>query len=679
MKPRSVDWTLRNIQEARSDNAAHAQLVLWMHKDRIGELTDDLLEELRTGGQIAIERLYELRKPIRYIRGASGDFSIPVTLQPVSSLLKLSTKALIDSGCMGSAINQEYVRKHNLDTKKALIPIPVYNANGTRNQGGDITEFVELSLTIGEHRERIDLAVTNLGKKDVYLGHDWLQRHNLSVNWEHGTIIFGRCHCMGEQLVLPDNDPNDCWDEELEEGETILAVRMDKELIIRSVHHANELAAAANADKPKKTFEEMVPEHYRSFRDLFARESFDELPERRTWDHAIELIPNAKSTLDCKVYPLNRNEQEQLDKFLDENLETGRIRPSKSPFASPFFFVKKKDGTLRPVQDYHKLNEMTIKNHYPLPLISELIDKLCSAKYFTKLDVRFRYNNVRIKEGDEEKAAFRTNRGLFEPTVMFFGLTNSPTTFQWMMNDIFRDLIGEGKVTIYLDDILIFSKDLGEHRRIVKRVLQWLRDNKLFLKAEKCEFEVLEMEYLGVIISENSIRMDPVKIAGIAEWPTPTKKRELQSFLGFMNFYRKFIKNYSKVVKALTQLTGLTAWTWGKPQEDAFKELKRRMAEDVVLAIPNDDDPFRVEADASEGAVGAVLSQQQNGVWRPVAFMSKSLSVTERNYEIYDKELLAIMLALSEWRHYLMGTAKDVEIWTDHQNLQYFRLPQKLN
>ncbi len=216
---------------------------------------------------------------------------------------------------------------------------------------------------------------------------------------------------MGEQLVLPDNDPDDHWDEELEAGETILTVRMDEELIIRSVHHANELAAAANADKPKKTFEEMVPEHYRSFHDLFSKESFDELPEQRTWDHAIELVPNAKSTLDCKVYPLNRNEQEQLDKFLDENLETGRIRPSKSPFASPFFFVKKKDGTLRPVQDYRKLNEMTIKNRYPLPLISELIDKLRGAKYFSKLDVRFGYNNVRIKEGRRRKGCLPYESG----------------------------------------------------------------------------------------------------------------------------------------------------------------------------------------------------------------------------------------------------------------------------
>ncbi len=279
MKPLSADWTLRNVQEARSDNAARAQLVLWMHKDRLGELSDELLEELRTGRQTAIERLYEIRKPIRYIRGASGDFSIPVTIEPVSSLKTLTTKALIDSGCTGSSINQAYIEKHNLDTKKALIPIPVYNADGTRNQGGDITEFIELSMTISEHRERIDLVVMNLGKKDIYLGHDWLKRHNPSVNWECGTIIFGCCDCMGKRLVLPDADPDNRWDEELKEGDTILAVRMEEELIICAVHHANDLAAAAHAEKPKLTFEEMVPEHYHSFRDLFSKENFDELPK----------------------------------------------------------------------------------------------------------------------------------------------------------------------------------------------------------------------------------------------------------------------------------------------------------------------------------------------------------------------------------------------------------------
>ncbi|SJL18406.1 uncharacterized protein ARMOST_21995 [Armillaria ostoyae] len=663
-KPFDVDWTLRTVCEARNDNAARAALYVWTHVDRVPELTPELLSELRKGDDLAREWLYELHEPPRYLRRRQSI---------------LATRGLVDSGCTSSAINRAFVQKHRLDTVKTAIPIIVYNADGSRNKDGDITEYVEVRLTIGNHEERIDLAVTNLGAKDLYLGHDWLKRHNPVINWETGTVIFGRCQCVKNPFPLPDADPDDHWDEELEDGDTILAVNMEEELVIRAVHHANDLAAAAHAEKPTKTFEEMVPSDYRSFRDLFSKENFDDLPERKPWDHAIELIPNAKSTLDCKVYPLNRNEQEQLDKFLNENLDSGRIKESKSPFASPFFFVKKKDGSLRPVQDYRKLNEMTIKNRYPLPLISELIDKLQGAKYFTKLDVRWGYNNVRIKEGDEHKAAFRTNRGLFEPTVMFFGLTNSPATFQWMMNDIFKDLISEGKVTIYLDDILIFTKDLDEHRRIVRRVLQKLRENKLFLKAEKCEFEVLETEYLGVIISENQVRMDPIKLAGIAEWPTPTKKKELQSFLGFTNFYRKFIKNYSKVVHALTQLTGNAEWTWGAAQNQAFQQLKKQMAEDVILAIPNGTGRFRVEADASNGAIGAVLSQEQEGKWRPVAFMSKALTATERNYEIYDKELLAIMLALAEWRHYLMGALEDVEIWTDHQNLQYFRKPQKLN
>ncbi|SJL05370.1 uncharacterized protein ARMOST_08737 [Armillaria ostoyae] len=660
-KPFEVDWTLRAVCEARNDNAARAALY---------------------GDELARERLYELHEPPRYLRrrqSSSRDFMLNVQLTTLTNRQIFATRGLVDSGCTSSAINRAFVQKHHLDTVKTAIPIIVYNADGSRNKGGDITEYVEVRLTIGNHEERIDLAVTDLGVKDLYLGHDWLKRHNPVINWETGTVIFGHCSCVKNPFPLPDADPDDRWDEELEDGDTILAVNMEEELVIRAVHHANDLAAAAHAEKPTKTFEEMVPPDYRSFRDLFSKENFDELPERKPWDHAIELIPNAKSTLDCKVYPLNRNEQEQLDKFLDENLDSGRIKESKSPFASPFFFVKKKDGSLRPVQDYRKLNEMTIKNRYPLPLISELIDKLQGAKYFTKLDVRWGYNNVRIKEGDEHKAAFRTNRGLFKPTVMFFGLTNSPATFQWMMNDIFKDLIASGKVTIYLDDILIFTKDLDEHRRIVRQVLQKLRENKLFLKAEKCEFEVLETEYLGVIISEGQVRMDPVKLAGIAEWPTPTKKKELQSFLGFTNFYRKFIKNYSKVVRALTQLTGNAEWTWGAAQNQAFQQLKKQMAEDVILAIPTPNGRFRVEADASNGAIGAVLSQEQDGKWRPVAFMSKALTATERNYEIYDKELLAIMLALAKWRHYLMGALEDVEIWTDHQNLQYFRKPQKLN
>ncbi len=684
LKPFEAEWTLRRIKEAKTESEARAILLNWIHKTRVEEVVDNLLEGLRKAMRTnALEQMDELRKPRRYICRLSGnEKSLTTNIQIEGSTGRnhIKTSALIDSGCTSSAINRAFVKKHDLPTRATAAPITVYNADGSKNSSGQITAFAELRITIGDHAERIDLAVTDLHDQDIFLGHDWLARHNPLINWQTGKMIFGRCQCRHTPIPLPDADPYDKWDEELEEGDTILAISFEEAIHIRASRHvANDLAAEANAGKKTKTFEEMVPEWCRDFKDLFDKESFDELPEPKPWDHAIELIPNANANLDCKVYPLNRAEQEELDNFLDENLSSGRICPSKSPMASPFFFVKKKDGKLRPVQDYRKLNEMTIKNRYPLPLISELMDKLRGAKYFSKLDVRWGYNNVRIKTGDEWKAAFRTNRGLYEPTVMFFGLTNSPATFQWMMNDIFKDLIASGKVTIYLDDILIMSKTKEEHRQITRRVLATLRKHKLFLKAEKCEFEVLETEYLGVIISEGSIRMDPVKIKGILDWPVPTKKKELQSFLGFTNFYRRFIKNYSKIVKPMTQLTRNDAWKWGRAQQEAFEQLKKQLAEDVVLAIPTNEGKFRVEADASEGAIGAVLSQEQEGKWRPVSFLSKSLSVTERNYEIYDKELLAIMLALEEWRHYLMGAYQDFEIWTDHQNLQYFRKPQKVN
>ena len=246
--------------------------------------------------------------------------------------------------------------------------------------------------------------------------------------------------------------------------------------------------------------------------------------------------------------------------ILKENLDSGRIRPSKSLMAAPVFFVKKKDRGLRLVQDYRALNAMTVKNKYPLPLIPELIAKLRGAKYFTRLDVRWGFNNIWIKEGNEWKAAFRTNRGLFEPLVMFFGLTNSPATFQTMMDNIFEDLISEGIVVVYLDDILIFTETLKE----------LLEKHKLYLRPDKCEFEKTTVEYLGVIISHNSVSMDPVKIAGVTEWPAPTNKKEAQSFLGFTNFYRRFIKDFSEHARPLFDLTrNGSCWRWEEAERTA--------------------------------------------------------------------------------------------------------------
>ena len=237
----------------------------------------------------------------------------------------------------------------------------------------------------------------------------------------------------------------------------------------------------------------------------------------------IDLIPDCKG-IGGKIYPLPRDERAELDKFIDENLAAGKIHVSKSPYSSPVFFVRKKDGGVCPVQDYRKLNDLTVKNHYPLPLISELIDQLAGARVFTKLDVRWGFNNVRIREGDEYKAAFLTHRGLFEPLVMQFGLCNAPATFQTMMNAVLKEEIATGEVVDYVDDILIASKDLQSHRKMVRQVLQKLQDHHLFLKLEKCEFEQSVVEFLGMVISENSVAMNESKVEAVRQWPIPQNK-----------------------------------------------------------------------------------------------------------------------------------------------------------
>jgi hypothetical protein len=285
------------------------------------------------------------------------------------------------------------------------------------------------------------------------------------------------------------------------------------------------------------------------------------------------------------------------------------------------------------------------------------------------------YNNVRICEGDEWKATFHTNRGLFEPLVMYFGLPNSLATFQTMMNEIFQDLITEGIVSVYLDDILIFTNLLEDHRRITCLMLNRMREHKLYLRPGKCEFEKTGIEYLGMIISHNKVEMDPVMIAGVTDWPMPSNKKEVQSFVGFVNFYRHFIPGFSHHARALFDLTIKDIrFIWGLPQEDSFMKLKELVTLAHVLVLPNDDLPFRLEADGSGIATGAVLSQQQvdDNAWYPIAFLSKALNPVKQNYEIHDTKMLAIIRGLEEWRHYLEGARHPVEIWTDYKNLEYF-------
>jgi len=366
--------------------------------------------------------------------------------------------------------------------------------------------------------------------------------------------------------------------------------------------------ASRSLEARKKPF--ILPDCVREFESVFAKEDFDVFPEHRQWDHAIELILGSEPK-SLKVYPLSLVKQKELDSFLEENLRTGRICPSKSPMAAPVFFIKKKDGSLWLVQDYQALNSMTVKNKYPLLLISELVSQLYGVRYFTKLDVCWGFNNVHIKPRDEWKAAFQTNRGLFEPLVMFFGMTNSLATFQTMMNDIFQNLIAEGIVVIYLDDILIFTKTEEEHTQAVRQVLQVLKENKLFLHLEKCKFYKQWIKYLGLVILENEVSIDLVKVAGVREWPTLENKTDVQAFLGFMNFYQRFIRDFSTKARPLFDLKrSEQVWTCSRKEQAAFEDLKTVVTTAPVLVSPQESDPFQIEADSADFATGAVLSQQ---------------------------------------------------------------------
>ena len=343
--------------------------------------------------------------------------------------------------------------------------------------------------------------------------------------------------------------------------------------------------------------------------------------------------------------------------------------------------------SVRPVQDYRRINDCTIRNQYPLPLISDLITDLRGAHIYTKLDIQWGYNNVRIKEGDEHKAAFKTRYGLYEPTVMFFGLANSPATFQTMMNHIFRPIIAKHEllgtsIHVYMDNIAIATRtDDADHTAAVRDVLSLAAEHDLYFKPEKCIFHTSSIDYLGVILEKGVTRMDPVKISAIKDWLVPNKVKDVRSFLGFCNFYCAFIKGFASIAKPLNTLTCKdTTWHWTDEHQKAFKDLKTRVSSEPILAHPELDKQFELEVDASGFAVGAVLLQKkEDGKRHPVGYYSSTLNEAERNYDIYDLELLAIVKSLKHWRPLLAGSSHKIKVFSDHMNLKYWRDPQRIS
>ena len=449
---------------------------------------------------------------------------------------------------------------------------------------------------------------------------------------------------------------------------------------IAKCHQVFAVHVYPSSDTPVIPFENSIPEKYKDYAEVFCKREADKLPQHRPYDMKIDLLADQQPPW-LPIYNLSELELKTLREYLDEMLAKGFIQPSKSPAGAPILFVKKKDGSLRLCVDYRRLNQISVKNRYPLPLINELLDRLGQSTIFTKLDLRGAYNLVRIHPGDEWKTAFRTRYGHFEYLVMPFGLTNAPATFQHLMNDIFHDLL-DHFVVIYLDDILIFSKNPREHTEHVRLVLQRLQENGLYVKLEKCTFDSSSVEFLGFEVSQQGINMNKHKIDAVMQWPTPSTVRELQSFLGFANFYRRFIHQYSATITALTQLLKKdNPFDWTSSCQEAFDTLKKRFTTAPILVHANPAEPYIVEADASDFAIGAVLSQRtpSDKKVHPVAFYSRKLTAAERNYEIYDKELLAIKEAFAEWRHYLAGANHQIRVYSDHKNLEYFLASRQLN
>lgn len=575
---------------------------------------------------------------------------------------------MVDSGANANFVSVNFIRQHRLTTSRKTTPyrLNVIDGSPINTESGNITsELLDLPLQIYQHKEIISLDIIPMDTYDVILGIPWLQQHNPTINWTRRNLSLK--HCLNHTSSKPLIQPNIT---------TVNGTQLLENL--EEPYTGGYLYPVPTDNTP--TNSNGLPKEYLEYTDVFSEESATHLPKHQPWDHEIPLEKDTKPKFG-PIYSLSEVELGSLRDYIERNLATGYIRPSQSPAGHPIIFVKKSDGTLRLCVDYRSLNAITIKNRYALPLISELLDRVQGAKIFTKLDLRDAYHRVRIAEGDEWKTAFRTRYGHFEYQVMPFGLTNAPASFQGLINNVLREYL-DLFVVVYLDDILIYSKDITEHSTHVKQVLTALRKAELLVKLEKCVFSSTSIDFLGYIISTDGIKMDPRKVSAVQDWPVPKTVKEVMAFLGLANFYRRFISQYSKIATPLTALLKKenASFTWTKEAQKAFDLLKARFTTAPVLAVFDPAQPITIEADASDFAIGACLSQPDStGRLHPVAFYSKKLSPAELNYEIYDKELLAIVVSFQEWRVYLEGARHTITIFSDHKNLLYFTTTKVLN
>jgi hypothetical protein len=590
---------------------------------------------------------------------------------------------MIDNGCLTYCLITESFARRVRATRTTITPVLMDGVNEGQNI---ITEMARFELDLDGYRTTACAYITPyLLGHDMILGQSWLKEQRGVIDTVRDTITLGK---PGIQIASLNREPTAYNHYQVAAVGYQYYVRRARQPKSNLQVFAASLKDIQKALAPRKKIdlEQTLPRHYQDYQSLFSPHEADKLPPQRGQgiDHAIELEQidgkEAKPSYG-PLYSMSRDELLVLRRTLMDLLDKGFIRVSNSSASSPVLFVRKGSGGLRFCVDYRALNAITRKDRYPLPLIKETLNQIARAKWFTKLDVTAAFHRIRIAEGDEWMTAFRTRYGLFEWLVTPFGLANAPSTFQKYINHTLQDLLDDF-VSAYLDDILIFTDgSLSQHQEHVRIVLDRLKIAGLHLDISKCEFDQTRTKYLGFVIdAETGIHMDPEKVEAIQQWTAPTTLKGVRGFLGFANFYRRFIPGFSRIVNPLVRLTKKDVpFQFGPEEELAFDTLKRAFLTDENLVPFHSERETILEADASGWAMGGTLSQRdEEGVLRTCAYFSKRFIPAECNYPIYDKELLAIIRCLEEWDAELRSVQKFLVV-TDHKNLQYFTSPRKLS
>ncbi|XP_019227493.1 PREDICTED: uncharacterized protein LOC109208797 [Nicotiana attenuata] len=502
------------------------------------------------------------------------------------------------------------------------------------------------------------LRVLDIGGCDVVLGVDWMIKHN--------PILFDfiayklQVSVKGKRVELKGYS---------EEGKLQSMTATEVKQLLKKGHvlWAHLFTVNVQTTESPSSIPDKIQDIIAEFPRVFAEPKC--LPPRRNHDHQIPLKPEAVP-ITIRPYRYNYFQKNEIEKQVNEMLNNGIIQPSHSPFSSPVLLVKKKDGSWRFCIDYRELNKMTIKDKFPIPLVDDLMDELNGSCIYSKIDLRASYHQIRMKEGDVYKTAFRTHLGHYEFRVMLFGLTNAPATFQSLMNQVFKPFLRKF-VLVFFDDILVYSSSMDAHVLHLRKVLEIIQKEQLYAKMSKCAFGQDKVEYLGHIISGEGVSTDPAKIEAMVNWPVPKSVKALRGFLGLTGYYRRFVKSYGIISKPLTNLLKKNAFQWNEEAESAFQQLKTAMSTVPVLDLADFTKPFVVETDACATGMGDVL--MQGG--RPIAFFSKALALKHRGLSTYEKEYMAVLSAVDRWRHYLQGGHFVVK--TNHQSLKYL-LEQKI-